>query len=206
VDALLATEEAALCTPSATRFPVFECVCLTPGELCLWGSVGLSAPKPFVLPFSGFQIPCNGVPDLVPLCVPLRCKKTSSSMEFAFLPPPADPFRSPTFHACNTCLDSFSRSRFCLDFGIRFHAFTSFGVRYKVGSLYSSRYTCNSFSLCCSSSCSSQASQFFFFRTEPCNSASANISARTSSWDVLCFRFVSFNLIVNLIDFTYFAI
>ena len=99
---------ATLCTPSATCFPVFECVCLTPGELCLWGSVGLSAPKPFVLPFSGFQIPCNGVPDLVPLCVPLRCKKTSSSMESAFLPPPADPFRSPTFHACNTCLDSFS--------------------------------------------------------------------------------------------------
>lgn len=205
MDALPATEDAALCTPAAACFPVFECVCLAPGELCLWGlwgAVGLSSPKPFFRTFSGFQIPCNGVPDLVPLCVPLPCKKTSSSMESAFLPPPADPFRSPTFHACNTCLDSFSRSRFCLDFGIRFHAFTSFGVRYKVGSLYSSRYTCSSFSLCCSSSWSSQASQFFFFRTEPCNSASANNSARTSSWDVLCFRFVSF----NLIDFTYFAI
>lgn len=121
----------------------------------VWNSWSL-LPKTFFLAFSGFQIRCSGVPNFVPL----PCKKTKSSMESAFLAPPADTFRAPAFHACNTCPDSFSRSRFCLDFDIRFHAFTSFGVRYKVGSLYSSKYTCISFSICCASSCSIQASQF----------------------------------------------
>lgn len=179
-----------------------------PDSLCILSGTE----RTFPLDFSGirgkrpgFQIlACPAIPVL---CFPKRilpdCKKTRSSRKSSGrLSAPAKAFRSPACHSLNTCWDSFCNNRCCLDFGIRFQAFASFGVRYTVGSLDSAKYFRISSSICCSTSDSIHASQFFFFRTESCNSASANISARTSSWDVLCFRFVSF----NLIDFTYFAI
>ncbi|MEQ2036830.1 hypothetical protein, partial [Mediterraneibacter gnavus] len=61
----------------------------------------VSPPEDLFLAFSGFQILCSGVPDFVPL----TCKKTKSSMESAFLAPPADTFRAPAFQ----CLQYLSR-------------------------------------------------------------------------------------------------